>query len=230
LKSPSEDFPWYLPESSIRSDNDLSVPQAELAQPFPTIPADDVPEPNEPKPNNEPDSHTSESTEAFRTTSSLLSILSAQGFGLPAQTRNKSSSFRGGSPRERQEVRILAALATVLVRKHEVVAVVPLNRESSQGRLLQVIAYAHSCNNNDVLQQHEPSQPWEIWATGNRRRDDGPENGSLKLEPWKVNPLHDEATATLVAAAKGGPSSFPTGAPEGYATFDSYVQVKISRL
>lgn len=55
---------------------------------------------------------------------------------------------------------------------------------------------------------------------------DGPENGSLKLERWDVNPLHDEATAALVAAANGDPSSLPSGEPNGYATFDSYVQVE----
>jgi hypothetical protein len=226
----------------IRSNNDLSVPQAELAQPFPTFPADDAPKPNEPKPNNEPDSHTLESIKAFRTTSSLLSMLlaegfGAQGFGFPTQNRNRKSSLQGGSSQERQEVRILAALATVLVRKHEVVAVVPLNRVSAQGQPLQVIAYAHSYYDNDDSQQQEPSQPnnksepsWEIWATGNRRLDDAPENGSLKLEPWHVNPLQDKATATLVVDAEGGPSSFPTGAPRGYATFDSYVQVKYFRL
>jgi hypothetical protein len=117
------------------------------------------------------------------------------------------------------------------------VAVVPLNRVSAQGQPLQVIAYAHSYNDNDALQWQESSQPnnksepsWEIWATGNRRLDDGPENGSLKLERWDVNPLQDEATATLVAAAKGGPSSFPTGGPNDYATFNSYVQVKKFKL
>ena len=154
-------------------------------------------------------------------------MLLAQGFGLPTQ----SSALRGTSSRERREVRILSALATVLVRKLEVVAVVPLSRVSAQGQPLQVVAYAHSYNDN-VSQQQEPSQPnnksepWEIWTTGNRRLDDGPENGSLKLEHWDVNPLHDEGTAALVAAANGDPSSFPSGEPIGYATFDSYVQVK----
>lgn len=55
--------------------------------------------------------HTSKSIHAFRTTSSLLSMLLAQGFGLPTQTRNKSSALSGTSPRERQEVRILADCA-----------------------------------------------------------------------------------------------------------------------
>lgn len=36
-----------------------------------------------------------------------------------------------------------------------------------------------------------------------------------------MNPLHDEATAALVAAANGDPSSLPSGEPNGYATFDS---------
>ena len=131
----------------------------------------------------------------------------------------------------------------MLVRKHEAVAVVPLNRVSAQGQPLQIIAYAHSYNDNDISQQQDPqqlehpqpnnkSEPWEILAAGNRRLDDGPENGSLKLGPWDAKPFQDEATNTLVAAAKGGPgpSSFPTGELEGYATFNAYVQVKELRL
>ncbi|KAF8231450.1 hypothetical protein L208DRAFT_1469706 [Tricholoma matsutake] len=104
-------------------------------------------------------------------------------------------------------------------------ATVPLSQVSAQGQPLQVIAYAHFYNNN-VSQQQEPSQPnnksepWEISTTGNCCLDDGPENSSLKLEWRDVNPLHDEVTATLVAAAHSDPSSLLSGEPNGYATFD----------
>ena len=98
-------------------------------------------------------------------------------------------------------------------------AVVPLNRVSVQGEPLEIITYAHSYNDNNVPQQQGP---WEFWATGNRRLDVSPQNGSLKLEHWDVNPLQDETTGKLVAAAQVCSSS-PTKAPVGYATFDSYV-------
>lgn len=88
----------------------------------------------------------------------------------------------------RQELRILVALATVLVRNHEVVAVAALRSERPhQGEDFQTIACTRSLNADHDEGQPNPSQMsqpksnpfWRLFTTGNYRRDKDESKGSL---------------------------------------------------
>ncbi|KAF8630587.1 hypothetical protein AX17_005399 [Amanita inopinata Kibby_2008] len=106
---------------------------------------------------------------AFRSITTLLSSLRKAG------QMNLTHIDKASLDREvRQELRILVALATVLVRKHEVVTVVALHSDQpQQGERLQTIACTSSFNDDDD-EQLKPSH------MGNYRKDNDKSNGSLR--------------------------------------------------
>jgi hypothetical protein len=123
---------------------------------------------------------------------------------------------------DQQQVGILAALACILVRKHEFVTVVALNPQGGQG--IQPIA----CSLQDV--QPKPSQMqndtkpkrkarWSLATTGNYRRDKDLSNGSLGVRKQDT-PIVPKDTAHHPL------KSFR----ESYITCDAYVQFKTIRL
>jgi hypothetical protein len=91
-------------------------------------------------------------------------------------------------PSVRQELRILVALATVLVRNHEVVAVAALRSERPHQREdLQTIVCTRSLTADHDEDQPNPPQMsrpklnpfWRLFTTGNYRRDKDESKGSL---------------------------------------------------
>lgn len=112
---------------------------------------------------------------AFQTITTLLSGLrKAQEMTLTCVDEDHHHRPR----KVRQELRILNALATVLVRKHEVVAVVALHNERPQQGEHEEHIQAIACSLYDE-EQPKPSQMcstsssnltsnfWKGWTTGN---------------------------------------------------------------
>jgi len=90
----------------------------------------------------------------------------------------------------RQEVKILSALATVLVRNREIVAVVALRNEHPQQGGQEERIQAIACTRNDMDEPNPSpvsstspssltSSLWKIFTTRNYRRDWDNSNGSL---------------------------------------------------
>lgn len=133
---------------------------------------------------NEPGSNTplKENILAFRTIITLLSTI--QEAGAINLTTNIESFGE-----ERATLRVLAALATVLVRKHEVVTVATLpNGQSQVGKSLKVTACAQ-LDRTDDSENKQPNtsqtgdiQPkpslWALFTTKNFRRDDNVQSPS----------------------------------------------------
>jgi len=155
---------------------------------------------------------------AFRSITTMLSSLRRSGEMNVTHTDKTSLDSR-----VRQELRILVALACVLVRNHEVITVVALRPR--EGEHIQTIA----CSVNDdkerpklpqIGNDETPKHPfWSLFATGNHRRDNDPSNGSLGVrnQHAPVIPRVD-----LDIYSKFDPSSFR----QSYITRDAYVQFK----
>ncbi|KAF8345214.1 hypothetical protein F5887DRAFT_1196494 [Amanita rubescens] len=117
---------------------------------------------------------------AFRSITTMLPSL--RGTGRMKLTLTNKSDL---SPKVRQELRILVALATILVRNHEVVSVVVLQDEPESP--LKQIACTRSVSADNREQpgfsRMDDVKPktgfWPILTVGNFRRDDDKTNGSL---------------------------------------------------
>jgi hypothetical protein len=120
-------------------------------------------------------------------------------------------------PEARQELRILVALATILVRNHEVVSVVALQDELKS--CFKQIACARSVSaEQPELSRMDDVKPktgfWPLFTTGNLRRDNDNTNGSLGL------------------GTRDTPKGLDPGLKEDlqlYVTHNAYVQVKVFR-
>lgn len=142
---------------------------------------------------------------------------------------NITPSNHSPDPNVRQELRILVALATVLVRNHEVVSVVALHSERpQQGDNLQPIACTHSTSADDNKEQPIPSQMggvestlkliWKLCATANYRRDADKSNGSLG--GGGRNTLKNQDTPMVSMDEAELRESYVT--PNAYVQFNNY--------
>ena len=119
---------------------------------------------------------------AFHTITTLLSSLQEAAHEMMNITSNHANLV---NPKVKQESRILAVLATLLVRKYKVIAVVALHSEPQQRGYLNTIASVHV---NDGKEQPKTSLgrmgsigswEWDLLVTQNFRRDNDQLNGSL---------------------------------------------------
>lgn len=165
-----------------------------------------------------------ESILAFRSITTLLAALQGLRGGEITTTPSDNSLL---SREVRQELKILAALATVLVRKWEVVAIVSLNDErAQQGNPIKAIACTHS-DSADDKKQPEPSQmvsvkppSWSLFTTGNYRRNDHKTNGSLGVGTQRAP----------ISLAKDLDVGSGVDLRELYIKRDAYVQFKSFKL
>jgi hypothetical protein len=124
---------------------------------------------------------------AFRTITYLLSCLQKPG-------AMKLSDKASLDDEVRRELRLLDALATLFVRRHEIVAVVRVrSAQPEQGEYLQIVC-AHSINDNyntpPTGNTQSTSGFWELRTTANYRRDkNDPSSGCLGLGEKKQDAL-----------------------------------------
>ncbi len=130
-------------------------------------------------------------------------------------------------PEVRQELRILVALATILVRSHEVVSVVALQDELKSCFKQIVCTRSVSADNKEQpgLSRMDDVKPktefWPLSTIGNFRRDKDKTNGSLGVG----------TRDTPISPAEGldpGPKDEDL-LSKLYVTHDTYVQVKFFR-
>jgi hypothetical protein len=168
------------------------------------------------------DSEVPESILAFRSITTLLSNLQKAGkiYSTPSHSLDRN---------DRQQLRILAALACILVRKHEVVTVVAIQPQGGQqggqqgGPGIQPIA----CSLQNEVQPKPPQMQkdtkpkprWSLATTGNYRRDNHQLNGSLGVRK--------QGTPIVPKDTTHHPS---TSFRESYITCDAYVQFKTIKL
>lgn len=120
------------------------------------------------------DSHIPENILAFRTITTILSKIQQT-------TSFKYTTVKPSSKEERQELRVLNALATIMVMNHEVVAVVT-NQSDVPGKL-EVVICRNLIKDREKLTGIINPQPelqrfgefWQIFANKNpRKSEDGP--------------------------------------------------------
>jgi hypothetical protein len=131
---------------------------------------------------------------AFRTITTMLSYI----------YRAKTFSDTARSPnRERcQELKILNALATIMVREHEVVAVVAKPPDGSG--ITQVIACTHLTSYGETLTSTKSEGTWwNFLATPNARQ-----LGPSTLAGDSLHPSDDIRDPTMVDPALGIPPQF----------------------
>lgn len=170
-----------------------TAPQAELAQPPPhaALQAGPVQPPTHAAPQAEPvqtpthhekergspDTTVAQGILAFRSITTMLSRL-----GKPEEMNVTTHSDKTLDSKVRQELRILVALACVLVRNHEVVSVAALRPQEGDSiqKIACSVAGVEQLNPPQMRNDEKPkSILWSLFTTGNHRRQKDRSNGSL---------------------------------------------------